>query len=179
MTHDDEEALSRLQAKFGDGVTAPAPREKASPTSDPWLLVETPRLAEVARFLRNDPASVFDCLNSVTVVDYLPIDKKLAAAVGEERLEVVYHLTSLSRRKRLTLKVVTPRSVDGGLPEVPSVAGIWKTADWQECEAYDLSGVRFTGHPNLRRLLCPEDWEGHPLRKDYAMPLEYHGIRGR
>ena len=67
----------------------------------------------------------------------------------------------------------------GELPEVPSVSGLWSTADWHEREVYDLSGVYFTDHPNLRRILCPEDWVGHPLRKDYQMPLEYHGIRGR
>ena len=59
------------------------------------------------------------------------------------------------------------------------VTSLWGTADWHEREVYDLSGVYFTGHPNLRRILCPEDWVGHPLRKDYEMPLEYHGIRGR
>ena len=60
-----------------------------------------------------------------------------------------------------------------------SVSGVWPTADWHERETYDLVGVRFTGHPNLVRILCPEDWVGHPLRKDYEMPLEYHGIRGK
>ena len=67
----------------------------------------------------------------------------------------------------------------GELPELPSVSGLWSTADWHEREVYDLSGVYFTDHPNMRRILCPEDWVGHPLRKDYEMPLEYHGIRGR
>ena len=65
------------------------------------------------------------------------------------------------------------------LPEIPTVTDIWSTAHWHERETYDLSGVRFVGHPYLRRILCPEDWVGYPLRKDYEMPLEYHGIRGR
>ena len=69
--------------------------------------------------------------------------------------------------------------VVGELPEVPSVAHVWAIADWHEREAFDLVGITFTGHPNLRRILCPEDWEGHPLRKDYAFPLEYHGVRGK
>ena len=68
---------------------------------------------------------------------------------------------------------------EGQLPELPSVTSVWNTADWHEREVYDLCGVRFQDHPNLRRILCPEDWVGYPLRKDYEMPLEYHGIRGR
>jgi NADH-quinone oxidoreductase subunit C len=80
------------------------------------------------------------------------------------------------------LKLALPRwknDTAGELPEVPSVAGVWRTADWHEREVYDMSGVNFIGHPDLRRILCPEDWEGYPLRKDYEQPLEYHGIRGR
>jgi NADH-quinone oxidoreductase subunit C len=80
------------------------------------------------------------------------------------------------------LKLILPRWKDnqpGELPEVPSVSGIWRTADWQEREVYDLIGVFFYGHPNLVRILLAEDWLGHPLRKDYEFPLEYHGIRCR
>jgi NADH-quinone oxidoreductase subunit C len=94
----------------------------------------------------------------------------------------VYHLWSFKGKVSLVLKVMLPRwqdDVPGQIPEVPSVSHIWPTADWHEREVYDLSGVRFVGHPSLRRILCPEDWVGHPLRKDYDMPLEYHGIRGR
>jgi NADH-quinone oxidoreductase subunit C len=97
-------------------------------------------------------------------------------------MEVVYHLWSVTNKTSLVLKVMLPRWRDGKegeLPEIPSVAGIWRTADWHEREVYDLSGVRFVDHPDLRRILCPEDWVGHPLRKDYEMPLEYHGIRCR
>jgi NADH-quinone oxidoreductase subunit C len=88
----------------------------------------------------------------------------------------------MQHKHSLVLKVILPRWKDdqpGQLPELPSVAHIWSTADWHEREVYDLMGVFFTDHPNLRRILCPEDWVGHPLRKDYEMPLEYHGIRGR
>ena len=67
----------------------------------------------------------------------------------------------------------------GKLPEMPSVSGVWAIADWHEREAFDLMGVQFTGHPNLMRILCPDDWIGHALRKDYEFPLEYHGVRGR
>ena len=70
-------------------------------------------------------------------------------------------------------------SLVGQLPEIPSVTGVWRTADWHEREVFDLSGIFFIGHPDLRRILCPEDWVGYPLRRDYEMPLEYHGIRAR
>ena len=176
----DYQAFDCLQAKFGDAVSQPPATAGVSEHSDPWVRVEAVQIAKVAKFLRDDPDLLFDFLNDLTVVDYLPpADKKLAAAVGEERLEVVYHLSSLTRKKQLTLKVVTPRIVDGALPEIPTVAKVWKTANWHEREAYDLFGVRFTGHPNLERILCPDDWQGHPLRKDYQSPLEYDGIRGR
>lgn len=179
MTH-DHQAFDRLQARFGDAVSQPPAEQGASEHGDPWLRVEAAQVAKVAKFLRDDPESLFDFLNGLTVVDYLPpADKKVAAAVGDERLEVVYHLSSLPRKKSLTLKVATPRLVDGALPEVPTVAKVWKTANWHEREAYDLFGVRFAGHPDLERILCPDDWQGHPLRKDYQMPLEYDGIRGR
>ena len=176
----DYQAYDRLHAKFGDAVSLPPETAGASEHSDRWLRVEAAQIAKVATFLRDDPDLLFDFLNDLTVVDYLPpADKKLAAAVGDERLEVVYHLSSLTRKHWLTLKLSVPRLVDGSLPEVPSVAKVWKTANWHEREAYDLFGVRFTGHPNLERILCPDDWQGHPMRKDYQSPLEYDGIRGR
>jgi NADH-quinone oxidoreductase subunit C len=97
-------------------------------------------------------------------------------------MELVYHLSSIRFKHTLVLKVMIDRwnnGREGELPVVPSVTGIWRTADWHEREVFDLSGVEFSGHPNLRRILCPEDWEGYPLRKDYELPKEYHGIRGR
>jgi NADH-quinone oxidoreductase subunit C len=140
-------------------------------------------LLEVCQYLKSAPYLRFDMLSDLTVVDYFEPDAKKAAKVTwQPHLEVVYHLWSVPHKVSLVLKVILPRWKDdqaGELPEVPSVSGIWRTADWHEREAYDLCGVRFTGHPNLRRILCPEDWVGHPLRKDYEMPLEYHGIRNR
>lgn len=179
MIH-DEDALALLRARFADSVTGPHTRDGATDRSEPWLEVAAARLVEVAKFLRDDPRTGFDFLNSVTAIDFLATDKRVADLVGEERLEVVYHLSSVARSRRLVLKTRLPRVLVGGeLPELPSVAAVWKTADWHEREAYDLYGVRFVGHPNLQRILCAEDWVGHPLRKDYAIPLEYDGIRGR
>jgi NADH-quinone oxidoreductase subunit C len=122
-------------------------------------------------------------LNCISAVDYFEKDpKKAAKTEWEPHLELVYHLSSISLKHSLVLKVKLPRwknDQPGELPEIASVSGVWRTAEWHEREVYDLSGVNFVGHPNLTRILCPEDWEGHPLRKDYELPLEYHGIRGR
>jgi NADH-quinone oxidoreductase subunit C len=150
---------------------------------DPWIEVASEAIAEVARCLRDDEQLQFDHLNNLTGVDYLEPDPKKAKKFDHEpHVEVVYHLSSYSLRHQLTVKVKLPRWKDdqeGQLPEVGTVSGIWAIADWHEREAYDLVGIHFTGHPNLRRILCPEDWVGHALRKDYEFPLEYHGIRGR
>jgi NADH-quinone oxidoreductase subunit C len=150
---------------------------------DPWIEIAPERIVDVCRYLRDDPKLRFNLLNCISVVDYFEPDPKKAAKTSwHPHLEVVYHLWSIPNKTSLVLKVMLPRwndGVEGEIPEVPSVASVWSTADWHERECYDLGGVRFIGHPNMRRILCPEDWEGHPLRKDYEMPLEYHGIRGK
>lgn len=170
--------VDQLKNKFGDLITG-ANLENV----DPWVEVAPEGIVPVSTYLRDEPSFAFDYCNSVTAVDYCEPDPKKAAKVTwQPHLEVVYHLFSMKHKHSLVLKVMLPRwkgDLPGDLPEVPSVAGVWRTADWHERECYDLLGVRFTDHPNLRRILCPEDWEGHPLRKDYEMPLEYHGIRGK
>ena len=170
--------LANLDKKFGDRIKA-----KNAEALDPFVVVEPQDLVAVCRYLRDDPQLRFDLLNCISGVDYLePDPKKVAKAGFEPHTEVVYHLSSFSKRHRLVLKVLLPRWRDnqpGQLPELPSVTSIWRTADWHEREVYDLSGVWFHGHPDLTRILLAEDWEGHPLRKDYEYPLEYHGIRGR
>jgi NADH-quinone oxidoreductase subunit C len=172
------EIQQRLVSKFGDQITG-----AKLDVLDPWIEVAPAAIVEVARFLKDDPALQFDALNDLCAVDYCEPDPKKAAKYGHEpHLEVVYHLYSYTHKHYVVIKVKLPRWKDdkpGTLPEVPSVSGVWAIADWHEREAYDLMGIRFLGHPNPRRILCPEDWEGHPLRKDYAFPLEYHGIRGR
>jgi NADH-quinone oxidoreductase subunit C len=170
--------LERLKQKFGDKITG-----SNLSAIDPWIEVAPEGLVALCRYLRDEPDLRFDMLNCVSGVDYFePDPKKAAKADFQPHVEVVYHLSSLANKTTVVLKVILPRWKDdrqGELPEVPSVSGLWRTADWHEREVYDLMGVRFTGHPDLRRILCPEDWVGHPLRKDYVMPLEYHGIRVR
>ena len=170
--------VDQLKQKFGDVISG-ANLENI----DPWIEVTPHGIVEVCQHMRDEPSLAFDYLNSVTAVDYLHTDEKKAAKVDwQPHVEVVYHLFSMQHKHSVVLKVMLPRWLEdqpGKLPEVPSVASIWSTADWHEREVYDLMGVYFTDHPNLRRILCPEDWVGHPLRKDYEMPLEYHGIRGR
>ena len=150
---------------------------------DPWLEIVPARIADACAWLKEKSPVRFDSLECITAIDWFEPDPKKAAKVSwQPRTEVVYHLWSTRSRASLVLKCTLPRwkdDVPGQLPEIPSVCGVWRGANWHEREVYDLSGVWFTGHPDLRRILCPEDWEGHPLRKDYEQPLEYHGIRGR
>ncbi len=172
------EITAALEAQFGDRIKA-----KNLGAIDPFIVVDAADLFEICRFLRDDPRLRFEILSCISGVDYLELDpKKVAKAGFEPHLEVVYHLQSFTHRHRFVVKVMLPRWKDGKvgeLPEVPSVTSLWAIADWHEREVYDLSGVYFTGHPDLRRILLAEDWVGHPLRKDYEFPLEYHGIRGR
>jgi len=168
----------RLKTKFGDRITGANLQ-----ALDPWVEVAPDAIAEVCMFLRDEKDLRFNFLNCISGVDFFEGDPKKAAKVEwKPHTEVVYHLWSLVHKHSLVLKVILPRwknDVVGEVPELPSVVDVWPTADWHEREVYDLSGIRFIGHPNLARILCPEDWVGHPLRKDYEMPLEYHGIRGR
>jgi NADH-quinone oxidoreductase subunit C len=169
--------IAVLEHKFGERIKA------KKDALDPYVVVDGADLPEVCRFLRDDPGLQMNLLNCISGVDYLEPDPKKAPKAGfEPHLEVVYHLSSFPKGHRVTLKVTLPRWKDnkpGALPEVPSVTSIWKAAEWHEREVYDLSGVWFTGHPDLTRILLSDDWVGHPLRKDYEFPLEYHGIRGR
>ncbi len=158
-------------------------KDKKLDAIDPFVVVEAADIVEICQFLRDDSRLRFELLNCISGVDYLEPDPKKAPKAGfEPHMEVVYHLSSLTHRHRFVLKVMLPRwkgDKPGELPEVPSVTSIWRAADWHEREVYDLCGVRFTGHPELTRILLSDDWQGHPLRKDYEFPLEYHGIRGR
>ena len=120
------------------------------------IFLERSGLREACALLRDDADCAYNFLSDVTCVDWYP---------SEPRLEVIYHLLSISRKDRVRLKVRLP----GSSPVVESVTSVWPAANYFEREVFDLFGVRFTGHPYLRRLLMPEDWEGHPLRKDYPV----------
>lgn len=114
--------------------------------------IKTNEIVYICRFLRDHPELDFDYLMSLTAVDW------------PERLEVVYHLYSIAYRHYVTLRV----NLDKEDPVVPSVTGVWRAADWQEREVYDMFGIEFEGHPDLRRILLEPDWQGFPLRKDYV-----------
>jgi NADH-quinone oxidoreductase subunit C len=150
---------------------------------DPWIEIKAEGLPEIGRYLRDEPDLAFNYLHCITAVDYFEKDAKKAAAVEwQPHVELVFHLSSMTHRHKLVLKAMLPRwrdNVEGQPPLAPSVSGVWSTAEWHEREVYDLMGVDFAGNPDLRRILCPEDWVGHPLRKDYVMPEEYHGIRSK
>ena len=169
----------RLAARFGPAIERRQPRRPSIPGSR----CRRRPCRRSAASCATSPSCDSTCCIASRGVDYFEPDAKKAAAVDwQPHVEVVYHLSSLVHRHRLVLKVMLPRwqdDVEGRLPEVPSVSDVWRTADWHEREVFDLSGVAFVGHPDLRRILLPEDWVGHPLRKDYQLPAEYHGIPGR
>ena len=135
----------------------------------PYLTVSADRLVELCQFLRDDERLFFDLLACITAIDN---------GVESNTMDVLYNLTSIPYEHNLMLKVTVPRNTgERSLPSVPSVAHIWRTADWHEREAFDLVGIHFTGHPDLRRILLPTDWVGHPLRRDYQEAEQYHGIK--
>jgi NADH-quinone oxidoreductase subunit C len=120
------------------------------------VVVPREHLRRAGEYLASEPSLRFSFLSDITAVDRFPI---------EPRFEVNYHLVSIDRRERLRLKVC----LAGSEPTVPSVVSVWPTANWHERENFDLFGIRFEGHPDLRRILMPDDWEGYPLRKDYPV----------
>ena len=120
------------------------------------IYVEPENLREACALLRDDAGCAFNFLSDITCVDWYP---------AEPRFEVVYHLLSIAKKERVRIKV----RLDSASPAVDSVTSVWPGANYFEREVFDLFGIRFAGHPYLRRLLMPEDWEGHPLRKDYPV----------
>ena len=144
-------AIARLQAwsaRVVEGVKFD--RDEMS------IYIERSSIREACALLRDDPACPFNFLADVTCVDWYP---------SEPRFEVIYHLLSIPQKERVRLKV----RLNGDSPVVESVTSVWPSANFFEREVYDLFGIRFTGHPYLRRIQMPENWEGHPLRKDYPV----------
>lgn len=153
-THEIHE---RLKARFGEDVGP-----LSEPKVDAFCVVKPERIVEVCQFLASEPGLEIDFLEDLTAVDW----------PKRNVIEIVYHLLSYRHRHSIVLKVETDRAA----PVVHTVEAIWKTANWFEREVYDLFGVTFTGHPDLRRIMLPDDWIGHPLRKDYQEAGGWHGI---
>lgn len=141
--------------KFGEKVL-----ETRLDGASTWSVIEPTAIREVCGFFRSDERLSMDHLELLGGVDY------------KDRIEVVYVLYSMKHRHRHILKCRLSRED----PRLQSVESVWKVADWHERETYDMFGVAFEGHPNLRRILCPDDWEGYPLRRDYKAPKEYLGM---
>jgi NADH-quinone oxidoreductase subunit C len=128
------------------------------------LTLPAEHILPVCEFLWKNPSTYFDSLSCLTAIDRGPEAGKM---------EVIYTLYSIPNHVTFHLRVILDRSK----PTVSSVSSVWRTADWHEREAFDFYGIQFDGHPDLRRILLPEDWEGHPLRKDYVEQSKYHGIQ--
>lgn len=152
----NEEVVPLLQSVFPAETFGNA--ETASAQS--FIEIVPAYLRAVAFFLRDDERLYFDMLACLSGVDN-----------GGGKLGVVYHAVSITNGLRLTFKSFT----DGG--ELPTVSDVWRAADWHEREVYDMYGLRFTAHPDLRRIFMPDDWPGYPLRKDYQNPETYQGIK--
>jgi len=165
MSFDMPALLTTLKTRFGDAILGTVE----------FRGQHTVRIARdsnvaILTFLRDDPAAKFEVLADVTCVDSLKLNPTMAAEYTE-RFAVVYQLTSHTHNVRLRVKAYVPEDPC----EIASVSGLWHSALWGEREAYDFFGVIFKGHPDLKRILMPDDYEGHPLRKDY--PLKGRGER--
>ncbi len=158
-TMTSSEIAKNISDKFGTRILQSFPDGK-----HPRVHVDASDWRALAQFLYADPRLKLDWMQSLSGVDY----------VADGKMASVYDLYSFDHKHVFAVKVFCPRE----RPEIPSVADLWPAADWQEREAYDMFGINFTGHPDLRRILCADDWEGFPLRKDYVFPREYHGIPG-
>jgi NADH-quinone oxidoreductase subunit C len=146
------EEIAALRERFSEAIT-----DVREALGEVTCYVDAGFVIDVCRFLRDDPRFEFNMLADQTAVD-LGIDQ-------DPRFEVVYHLNSLTKYHRLRLKATLPADE----PTIASVTSVWKTADWLERETFDMFGIVFEGHPDLRRILMPEEFQWHPLRKDYPV----------
>jgi len=143
-----------LQAAFPQSV-----RDRHAQGGEETVIVRRQGMLDLFRFLRDDPRCAFDLMIDLTAVDHLP---------RTPRFEVVVHLKSLAHNHRLRVKI----PIEEGQEEVDSISALWVAADWYERECFDMYGIRFAGHPDLRRLLLYPEFAGHPLRKDYDHRLQ-------
>ena len=152
-----QEISTLLKETFGDAII-----ESKLDVLQPWIRVEPDSIHKIALFLRDESVVQFDYLSCLSGMDY-----------NNGTFGVVYHLTSMVHRHKIVIKTHCSREN----LHVQSVNAVWGTAAWHEREAYDMYGILFDGHPDLRRILLPDDWEGYPLRKDYKVQEFYHGMK--
>ena len=158
-----QKVLELVKERFGDAVL-----QSGSLHGDEWAEVRPESVAEISAFLKTDPAAAMNMLMDVTAVDYLHFDRSRPLELDDpRRFAVVYHFNSLTHHHRLRLKVY----VGGSEPVVPSITPLYRTANWWERMVWDMYGVRFSGHPELKRILTYEEFKGHALRKDYPVHL--------
>jgi len=154
-----KEIHSKLRGKFSDAILD---FKEVAPTSDPFIEVAPEKIYPVLQYLKEEADLSFDNLICVSGVDY------------PDRLEVVYHLFSYQHLHHVTLKTSLK---DKTQPKLRSACDLWKAANWLEREVFDMFGITFQGHPDLKRILLPDDWEGYPLRKDYKHQEYWHDIK--
>jgi NADH-quinone oxidoreductase subunit C len=160
-----DEIKSLLIEKFGEDIII----SEETTGIQPALLIDPDRITDVCLELRDNPKTYFDFLSCLSGVDY---------GIEANRFGVVYHLASIPYQTQLTLKVSRDNNRDlENLPSFPTISSVYRAADWHEREAFDMIGIFFEGHPDLRRILVPDDWDGYPLRKDYKTAEYYKGIK--
>lgn len=158
VSHFPEVAFEFCEGKL---EAVPPKREDPWHAGDSFIVVPVDQIATVCEMLKLVERFAFDCLSDETAID------------RKDTFEMVYHLFSYRHRHLVTLKVRLPHDSS---PKLPTLEGIWPVANWYEREIYDLFGIVFSGHSDLRRIMLPDDWVGHPLRKDYKEQEDYHGI---
>lgn len=157
---DFSEIKNLIIQKFGEEVII-----GESSIQQPQLFILPQTLTKVCSFLYENEQTYFDFLSCITGLD-----------TGNNSFEVIYHLYSIPYNHTVILKVILEKSIYP-IPQIDTVSHIWAAANWHEREVFDLIGIEFIGHPDLRRILLPHDWQGHPLRKDYQTPETYHDIK--
>jgi len=160
-----DEIKNLLTEKFGSDVIMDVQPNGLQPA----LVIKPGLIVSVCEELRDNKNTWFDFLSCLTGVDH---------GIESNKFSIIYHLASIPHKNQLVLKVIINHDRNAeSLPTCMTVSSVWKTAEWHEREAFDLLGIQFEGHPDLRRILLPDDWEGYPLRKDYIAADEYKGIK--